>query len=205
MHATVADDEVGQVPFLVEREPLRPEPLPETLEEREPGAVRGVDRPGESRPPERAAGERSVRCAAEDRAKMFHLDDGRSCLAAEEFDRVLVAEVVGTLHRVVDVGVDRILLPEGGVDAALRRARVRAQRVEFGDHRDVPASVDRGERGPLAREPRPHDHDLVPLHVRGSRRAGELNACRRASVRVAASEPGKRRHHLPGGSSVARA
>ena len=62
---------------------------------------------------------RTVRAPVEDRAEMFHLDDGRARLAAEKLDRVLVAEVVGPLHRDVDVGVDGGLRSDGGVDSAL--------------------------------------------------------------------------------------
>ena len=57
----------------------------------------------------------------------------------EDLDRVLVAQVVGALHRVEGVGLRVVLggVPERRVDAAFRRAGVAAGRVELRDDADV--------------------------------------------------------------------
>ena len=156
-----AGDHVRQVPLLVEGELLTAEPFPEALQQREAGAVRGVDGPGEATSAERSPCERAVGSTAEDRPEMFHLDDGRARLPAEELDRVLVPEVVGALHRVVDVGVDRILRPDRSVDPSLSRPRVRAQGMELRNDGDVPAGLDRREGSPLPGEARADHDDIV--------------------------------------------
>src|SRR5687767_12968332 len=63
-------------------------------------------------------------------AHVLELDDYLDRLAAHELDRVLVAEVVGALDRVVHVPVPvvRLVVAERRGDPALRRDRVRARR-----------------------------------------------------------------------------
>ena len=82
----------------------------------------------------------------------------------EELDRVLVAEVVRPLHRVVDVGVDGVVLPDRRVDASLGGSRVGAERVELRNDGDIASGFDRRERRALSREPRSDHDDVVLLH-----------------------------------------
>ena len=161
---TFAHDDPGQLPLLVEREPLATELLPQSLQQREPGPVGGVDRAREPRAPERPLGERTVVGPAEDGAEMLHLDDRRAGLFAEELDRVLVAEVVGPLDRVEDVRVDRVVHADRRVDAALRRPRMRPKRVQLRDDGDVPPGLDRREGRALTGETRAHHYDFVTQH-----------------------------------------
>ena len=74
---------------------------------------------------------------------MLELVDVAGRLAAEDLDRVLVAEVVGALDRVerVDVGVVLGCVSERRVDAALGRAGVASRRVELRDDGDIGARV----------------------------------------------------------------
>ena len=70
---------------------------------------------------------------------MFELDHQLRRGVAHVLDGVLVAEVVAALDGVVHVPVPvvRQHVAERGVDAALRRDRVRARREHLGDDRDV--------------------------------------------------------------------
>ena len=160
----VPHDDPGQLPLLVEREPRGAELLPQSLQERETGPVRGVDRTREPGAPERPLGERAVLGAGEDGAEMLHLDDRRAGLPTEELDRVLVSEVVGPLDGVEDVGVDRIVHSDRRVDTALGRARMRPQGVQLRDDGDVPPGLDRRERRALPGEARTDHDDFVTQH-----------------------------------------
>jgi len=68
--------------------------------------------------------------AVEGHAVVFELDDCLVGLAAHEFDRILVAEVIGALDRVIHVPVPvvRFLVAERGGHSALRRDGMRARR-----------------------------------------------------------------------------
>ncbi len=73
--------------------------------------------------------------ARERHAEMLELDDRRDRLAAHVFDRVLVAEPVRPLDRVVHVPAPVVVahVAERGGDAALRRDRVAARRKYLRD------------------------------------------------------------------------
>jgi hypothetical protein len=73
--------------------------------------------------------------AAERHAEMLELDDRRDRLAAQVFDRVLIAEPVGAPDRIEHVPTPVVLLhvAECGADATLRCDRVAASREDFGD------------------------------------------------------------------------
>ena len=97
---------------------------------------------------ERALVDRAVRIAVERHAEVLELVDDVRRLAAHELDRVLVAEPVGALDRVVEVIVPVVLahVAERGADAALRRDRVRAGREHLGQHGDVQAGARQAQR-----------------------------------------------------------
>ena len=71
----------------------------------------------------RALIDMAVLGARERHAEMFELDDRRHCILTHVFDRVLVAEPVGALDRVVHVPAPVVLahIAECRTDAALRR------------------------------------------------------------------------------------
>jgi hypothetical protein len=83
---------------------------------------------------------------------------------AHDLDRVLVGEVVGALHRVERVRLPAVVLLEGGVDPALGRVRVGADRVDLADDRDRDALLGRREGGPLSGEPRANHQDVMLRH-----------------------------------------
>ena len=67
---------------------------------------------------------------------VLELVDGLQRLVDEALDDVLVGQVVAALDGVEHVGFQRVLghVGQGGGDAALRPARVRARRVDLADH-----------------------------------------------------------------------
>ena len=83
--------------------------------------------------------------------------------AREDLDRVLVAEVVGALDRVVRVDLGRVFgrVAERRVDAALRRAGVAARRVQLRDHRHVRPRIEGGNGRAHARAAGAHYEDVV--------------------------------------------
>ena len=135
----------------VERHPLDEElgaradvALVERVHERVAGAVRGragalhrllaeVRRMSAERP----LVDRAVGVAVERHAEVLELEDHLRRHPAHVLDRVLVAEPVGALDRVVHVPEPVVLrhVAERRADAALRRHRVRARRKDLGEHR----------------------------------------------------------------------
>jgi len=75
----------------------------------------------------------------ERQAHVFELVHRAGGLAAHELDRVLVAEPVAALDRVVHMPFPAVVVDVGerGSDAALRRHRVRARGENFRHHRDL--------------------------------------------------------------------
>ena len=117
--------------------------LVERMDDRVPGSVGGgAGAPGRiafavvpHMAAERPLVDPPVLGARERHAEMFELDDGRDRIAAHVFDRVLVAEPVGALDRVVHVPAPVVLahIAECGADAALRGDGVAAGREHLAD------------------------------------------------------------------------
>ena len=87
----------------------------------------------------------------------------RGRVLAHRRDRVLVAEIVGAFDAVEGVGFGRVLfaVAERGIDAALRRAGVAADRVHFRDDGDVGTALGGFHRGAHAGETAADDDDVV--------------------------------------------
>ena len=124
--------------------------------------------------------------AAEGQAHVLQLDDGVDRLARQHLGGVLVGQVIATLDGVEHVPFPVVLfeVAEGRADAPLRRAGVRARRVELGDHRHV------GLAGQLDRRHQPRaagadDHDVVLVIVRRALRGHLLHSSGALSRRVA--------------------
>jgi hypothetical protein len=115
---------------------------------------------------ERALVDLALGRAAERHAEMLELDDRRDAVAAHVFDRVLVAEPVGTLDCVVHVPAPVVgaHVAERRRDAALRRHGVAAGREHLGDAGRFVALVGHAEGGAQARSAGA-DHDHVVLMV----------------------------------------
>ncbi len=164
--AVVVDDEAPAEELLVDADVALHELLVEHLDQhvaRDIGCIGGPRRAGGAEGPLR---DPAILGAGEDGAPVLELVDVARSLVAEDLDRVLVAEVVGALDRVVGVRLGVVLggVPERRVDAALGRAGVAAGRVELRDDRDVGAGVVSLDRSAHACAPGP-DHEYVVLRV----------------------------------------
>ena len=86
-------------------------------------------------------------------------------VAAQIFDRVLVAEPVGALDRVVHVPAPVVLahVAECGRDAALRRHGMRARREHFGDAGGAQSRFAAADHRAQARAAGADDHDVVDV------------------------------------------
>ncbi len=164
--AVVVDDELPGEVLLVDRDVALDELLVEHLDQHVARDVRRVDRAGRARGAERTLREPAVLGAGEDGSPVLELVDVAGRLAAEDLDRVLVAEVVGALDRVegVDLGVVLGCVSERRVDAALGRAGVASRRVELRDDGDIGARVVGCDRCAHAGAAGP-DHDDIVLRV----------------------------------------
>jgi hypothetical protein len=114
-------------------------------------------------------------------------DTGR--FAHQDLHRVLVAQPIRTFDRIEEVQLEAVgrfavfgsrferacvaragrrpHVSQGGGDAALRRAAVRAQRVNLGENPDIlDAALRRGQRPPRPGQPGADDEDVVLDHVR---------------------------------------
>ena len=95
--------------------------------------------------------------AREDGAPVLELVDVAGRLVAEDLDRVLVAEVVGALDRVVGVLLGVVLggVPERRVDPALGRAGWLRTGWMLREKRDVGAEIESLDRGRIPASPAP--------------------------------------------------
>ena len=140
------DEELGARPHVA---------LVERVQHRVAGAIRGRARAlyrflAEIRrvSAERSLIDRTVGIAVERHAVVLEFVDDLGRHAAHVFDRVLVAEPVGTLDRVVHVPEPVVLahVAERRADAALRRDGVRACRKHLREHRDREAGFGKLQR-----------------------------------------------------------
>ena len=130
--------------------------------------------------------------AVERHAEMFQLIHRFRRRAAHEFDRVLVAEIVGALDRVVHVPVPVVFrdITQRRGDAALRRDGMRARRKHFRQHGDPQTGFRELEGRPHAGAARANDdrvklsrgycHLLIPTEsARPIRRTRQASGSRR--------------------------
>ena len=98
---------------------------------------------------------------------MLEPDDLARRVVGHRLDGILVAEVIGALDAVEGVVLRRVFLAvaERGVDAALGRAGMAADRVHLGNDRHVGARFGRFDGGAHAGESAADDHDIVLDHV----------------------------------------
>ena len=181
----ILDEELGVVPqrLLVER-----------VQDRVAGAVGGgAGALGDAlavfgrHAAERALVDLALGRARERHAEMLELDDRRDAVAAHVFDRVLVAQPVGALDRVVHVPapVVRAHVAERRRDAALRRHGVAAGREHLGDAGGLEALVGHAEGRAQARAAGADDDDVVFVIDDGVGAAADIHRAGRRSVALA--------------------
>ncbi len=98
-------------------------------------------------------------------AEMLELDHRLHRVVAHEFDRVLVAEPVGALDRIVEMPtpIVRPHIAERGADAALRRDGVGARRKHLGDAGGLEARHAHAQGRAQARAAGADDDDVVEM------------------------------------------
>ena len=114
---------------------------------------------------ERALVDLALGGAAERQAGMLELDHRGRRFAAQIFDRVLVAEPVGALDRVVHVPgpMVRAHVAEAGGDPALRGDGVAAGREDLGDAGGLQARFGRAHRRAKAGAAGADDDDVIAV------------------------------------------
>ena len=128
---------------------------------------------------ERPRAELALLVAVEGHAQVLELEDLAGRLAGHDLDRVLVAQVVRALDRVVGVRLPGVLRVERRVDAALGRVRVGAHRMDLGDDPHGRALLRCGESGALPGEAGSYDEYVVVRHLSeaGPRFYGKRGRC----------------------------
>ena len=182
--AVVVDDELPGEELLVGRDVALHHLLVEDVDQDVAGDVGRVGGARLAGRAERPLRDPAVLGAREDGAPVLELVDVAGRLVAEDLDRVLVAQVVGALDRVVGVLLGVVLggVPERGVDPALGRAGVAAHRMDLREKRDVGAEIVRLDRGAHARQAGADDehvvcgfHQLLKLSNRPCARGARTN------------------------------
>ena len=177
-HAPVDERDVEDLELVEEVDAAGDALLEERLQDHVARAVGGVARAADRRlavvpgvAPEAALVDLALGRAVERHPEVLELDHRVDRLSAHHLGRRLVDEVVAALHRVEQVPLPRVVLDVGQrrAHASLRRARVRARRVELGEHRGVtlPGRLDGGPEAGASRA----DDDgvvrvVVDVHVR---------------------------------------
>ena len=131
----------------------------------------------------------TVGLAREGHAELLQPAHRRRSLLGEDVGQHRVGRVVRRAHDVVEVRLDRIVVADGGLDAALCLGGVARGDTELGRDRHARAGVVRGDRGG---EPGPAgaDHEDIGHRAQTSRRGrGSATTCR-SSGRGAASRAG---------------
>ena len=196
--AVVVHDELPGEELLVDGEVTLHHLLVEDVDQDVAGDVGGVGGSRLAGGAERALRDSPVLGSREDGAPVLELVDVVGRLVAEDLDRVLVAEVVRALDRVVGVllGVVVGRVPERGVDPAFGGSGVAADRVDLREKRDVGAEIVSLDRGTHARAPGADDEHVVRCFHRigryrtnAVRRSCEIGAFRR----ITSSAPTKER------------
>ena len=117
---------------------------------------------------EGARPELALTVAVEGHARVLEPEHLVGRLAAHDLDRVLVAEVVRALDRVVGVGLPRVVRVQRRVDASRRRVGVRADRVDLAHDGHRRPGLGRSQGGALAGEACADDEDVVCGHGAGA-------------------------------------
>ena len=161
--AVVVLEQVGGEPLLVavDGRGVLHQLLVEHVQDRVAGDVGDVVGAGGGGAAERARPEVSGLVAVEGDARVLEPQDLVGRLAAHDLDRVLIAEEVRSLDRVVGVRLPRVLGIERRIDPAGGGNRVRSHRVDLGDDSDRRTRLRRRQGCPLACQPGADDQYVV--------------------------------------------
>ena len=161
--AVVVHDELPGEELLVGRDLPLHHLLVENVDEDVTGDVGGIRGPRGAGSAEGSLGYAPVLGSREDGPPVLELVDIARSLVAQDLDRVLVAEVVRPLDRVVRVRLGIVLggVAEGRVDPALGCSGVAANGMDLGEQRDVGARIVRLDGRAHARAAGTDDEDVV--------------------------------------------
>ena len=136
---------------------------------------------------ERALVDLALGRARERHAEMLELDDRGNAVAAHVFDRVLVAQPVGALDRVVHVPapVVRAHVAQRRGDAALSGDRMTAGGKYLGNAGGLETLVGHAEGGAQARAAGADNHDVVFVLDDGVGATADIDGARRRAVALA--------------------
>src|SRR3954454_3389491 len=164
--AVVVLHERGDEPLLVAVDPLvvLHELLVEHVQERLTRDVGDVVGAGRGGPAERAGAEPALRVAVERHTAMLEPEHLAGGLAAHDLDRVLIAQVVRSLHGVERVRLPRVVRVQRGVDAARGRVGVRPDGVDLGHDGHGRAALGGRQSRPLPGEAGADDEDVMCGH-----------------------------------------
>ena len=101
------------------------------MQERVARAIGRIAGTGKAGSAERPLGDTALGIAAEDDAHSLQFKNVPRSLPAHRLNGILIAEVEPSLCRIEGMGFPRIILAERGVDPALSRHRVAANRMNF--------------------------------------------------------------------------
>ena len=170
----VVEEQRGREPLLValDRLVVLHQLLVEHVQHRLAGDVRDVGGALHRGAAERAQVQLAALVAVEGDADVLEVHDLARRLRAHDLDRVLVAEEVRALDRVIGVRAPVVGDADRRVDPAGGRHRVRAHGVDLAHDRHAGALLRGGERRALAGETGPDDQYVVCWH-------GSLRSIRR--------------------------
>jgi hypothetical protein len=141
--------------------------LVEHVHDRLAGDVGDVVGAGGGGAAEGAGAELALLVAVEGDTEVLKVEDFLRRLSGHDFDRVLVAEVVGALNRVEGVGLPGVTGVERRIDPALGGVGVGANGVDLADDPDGDAFLRCRKSCPLAGEPGPDYENVMGWHERG--------------------------------------
>ena len=160
-------DEREDEPLLVHADAEAQYLLVEDVEEHLSGEVGDEEGARLALSAEGPRGEPPLVVPAEYHPHVFHGDDLSLRLAGQDFDRVLVGQVVAALYGLEGVVFPRIAsVGHGGVDAALRGVGVAPHGIDLGHHRHVHAVLAGRVSGPHSRQARPDHQHVMFIHPR---------------------------------------
>ena len=162
----ILNNEREQEPFLINADARLHHLFVKYMQQRLTGEVRYEECARLPLPAERARAKTTLVVSIEYDAHMLHRDDFVTGLAAHHGDGILVAQVVAALD-----GIEGMLAPvvasigERGVDAALRRVGVAANRMHLRYDRDIRACLYSGKSGTHTRKPGADYQHIMVEHI----------------------------------------
>ena len=150
-------------------------------------------------PAEAALADALLRGAVEGQAHVLKFDDRVNRVLRQNLRRCLVGKVVAALDRVIGM-INRLVFIEvaqSRADAALRRARVAAGRVELADDRDIRAAFAGVKRRHQTSAARAYDNRIVFVNLHSAPTWRAIYAARERGKSIAPTGPRSKMLPIP--------